>query len=100
MLTFWDTRNKRSEPTLTSPVELSHSDPVTHFHWIAHRLGSECVSTSTDGKCLWWDIRKLESGPIESLNIVENTDTDTIVGATCLEYNNEAGPNKYLIGTE
>jgi len=50
---------------------MSHSDPITHFSWIAHKLGSECVTTSTDGTCKWWDYRKLESGPLESLNITD-----------------------------
>lgn len=98
---YWDTR-KGSNPIATSPVELSHSDPISHFHWISHRMGVECVTTSTDGRCLWWDIRKLESGPIESLNIMEpgTGDDHSLVGGTTLEYNTEAGPNKYLIGTE
>jgi dynein intermediate chain 2 len=60
------------------------------------------VTSSTDGKCMWWDIRKLENGPIETLDVVENQGEEgaSLTGATSIEYNNEAGPNKYLVGTE
>lgn len=52
---------------------------------------------------MWWDIRKLENGPIETLDVMETYSEEgpnTLTGATSIEYNNEAGPNKYLVGTE
>jgi len=86
---------------LTSPVEKSHHDPITHFQWLFSKTGTECVTTSTDGRVLWWDTRKLNEGPIESLNVTEGSNpNDPLIGATVLEYNTEAGPTKYLIGTE
>jgi len=75
---------------MISKVENSHYDPVTHFHWLMSKAGTECVSTSTDGRVMWWDTRKFEE-PIEVLSIIENPDKDQIVGGTVLEYNVEAG---------
>jgi len=37
------------------------------------KTGTEFVTTSTDGRALWWDTRKLSEGPIESLQITELT---------------------------
>eukprot|EP00825_Cyclidium_porcatum_P019190 TRINITY_DN217_c0_g1_i3.p1 TRINITY_DN217_c0_g1~~TRINITY_DN217_c0_g1_i3.p1 ORF type:complete len:356 (+),score=75.60 TRINITY_DN217_c0_g1_i3:194-1261(+) len=101
LVAFWDQR-ENGKPVKVTPVELSHYDPVTSFSWLMSRTGSECVTTSTDGRVLWWDIRKLEQGPVEKLDIIENPslEKDNIVGGTALEYNVEAGPSKFLIGTE
>jgi dynein intermediate chain 2 len=51
---------------------------------------------------MWWDTRKLENGPIETLDVMEHSGEEggSLTGATSIEYNNEAGPNKYLVGTE
>jgi dynein intermediate chain 2 len=50
------------------------------------------VTTSTDGRALWWDTRKFSDGPVEILNITEGmTEKETLIGATVLEYNIEAG---------
>ena len=77
---------------MLSPVEKSHHDPITHFQWLFSKTGTECVTTSTDGRALWWDTRKFSDGPIETLNISEgNTEKETLIGATVLEYNIEAG---------
>lgn len=67
-----------------------------------NRTGNECVTTSTDGRVLWWDTRNLSNGPVETLKIVENPSeqNSTTIGGTALEYNVEAGPWKFLIGTE
>jgi len=63
------------------------------------------VSTSTDGRLLWWDYRKLGDGPFEELVMYESNPTNDrpnpkILGGTSLEYNSDASPLKYLIGTE
>lgn len=67
-----------------------------------NRTGNECVTTSTDGRVLWWDTRNLSNGPVETLKIIENPSDQntTTIGGTSLEYNVEAGPWKFLIGTE
>lgn len=86
---------------MVSPVEKSHYDPVTHFHWLLNRNGTECVTTSTDGRVMWWDTRRFEE-PVDVLNIVENPKAENpqTLGGTVLEYNVEAGPTKFLVGTE
>jgi hypothetical protein len=77
---------------MISPVEKSHHDPITHFQWLFSKTGTECVTTSTDGRALWWDTRKFSDGPVETLNITEgNSEKETLIGATVLEYNVEAG---------
>ena len=69
------------------------------------KSGTECVSTSTDGRLLWWDQKKLGDGPVEELVLSENFNiegvpTPKVLGGTSLEYNSDAGPLKYLVGTE
>lgn len=92
----WDGR-KGENPIMISPVENSHYEPITHFHWLMSKTGSECVTTSTDGKVMWWDTRKFEAGPVEKLNIVEGLgENEEIIGGTALEYNVEAGVNIIL----
>jgi len=52
------------------------------------RTGTECATTSTDGRVLWWDTRKMEDGPTSELLIKELTSEDApVVGGTVLEYN-------------
>lgn len=53
------------------------------------------MTTSTDGRALWWDTRKFSDGPVETLNICEGiNEKETLIGATVLEYNIEAGVKK------
>ena len=103
LVCVWDVK-KGTQPVMTSPVEKSHHDPVTHFQWLFSKTGTECVTTSTDGRALWWDTRKLSDGPVETLYITDQSygeqRNEYTVGATVLEYNVEAGPTKFLIGTE
>jgi dynein intermediate chain 2 len=109
-LSFYDLRRGDSKgvitPFATSILEKSHHDPVYDVHWITTgKLGSECVSTSSDGRVLWWDYRNLDAGPIDELVMNESfpqgeDKVDKILGGTRLEYNAEAGPLKILIGTE
>ena len=63
------------------------------------RTGTECVTTSTDGRVMWWDTKKFDA-PVEILNIYENVGDKKTIGGTVLEYNVDAGPSKFLIGTE
>ena len=63
------------------------------------RTGTECVTTSTDGRVMWWDTKKFDA-PVEILNIYENVGDTQTKGGTVLEYNVDAGPSKFLIGTE
>jgi hypothetical protein len=59
---------------------------------------AECCSVSTDGQLLWWDIRKLNTGPSDSMLI--RGATETLFGCTTLEYRTDAGATRYLMGTE
>ena len=107
---FFDRRDSRTQsgsirPQLTSVLERSHHDPVYDVSWITAKSGTECVSTSTDGRLLWWDQRNLEAGPTEELKLIENFTVNNevrpkVLGGTSLEYNADASPLKYLIGTE
>lgn len=107
---FFDRREHKGhggsvKATETSILEKSHHDPVYDIYWIAGKSGSECVSTSTDGRLLWWDQRNLADGPTEELKLIENFQINgevkpKVLGGTSLEYNADASPLKYLIGTE
>ena len=49
LLGFWDTR-KGSQPVEITPIEHSHRDPAYKTIWIQSKTGTECFSTSTDGR--------------------------------------------------
>lgn len=49
LVCIWDAK-KGNQPVMVSPVEKSHSDPVTHILWLMSKSGTELVTTSTDGK--------------------------------------------------
>lgn len=58
------------------------------------------MSVSTDGQMLWWDTRKLDM-PIDSLILATDSKGGGLtLGGSSLEYNTEAGPTKFLVGTE
>ena len=84
----------------SSLVEKSHYDPVSDVFWISSKTGHQCASVSTDGRLLLWDTRKLEE-PLDSILLSSNGTADKMtLGGSSLEYNTEAGPTKYLIGTQ
>ena len=109
-LSFFDQRKGSSsgviKPVETTMLDKSHHDPVYDVYWLTvGKSGTECVSTSTDGRLLWWDMKKLGDGPVDELILSETFQVNDqpvtkILGGTCLEYNQDAGPLKYLIGTE
>ena len=65
--------------------------------WLAGKTPFECVSTSTDGQVLWWDVRKLAE-PIEGLWVEEKTEEKQRIGGTSMEYSGAGG--KFMIGSE
>lgn len=74
-----------------------HADPVYDVFWIQSKTNNQFASVSTDGRMLWWDTRKL-SEPTDEVSL---TDANSrVLGGTSMEYNIEAGPAKYLVGTE
>lgn len=109
-LAFFDLRKGTSsgviKPFDTTLLEKSHHDPVYDIYWLTvGKAGTECVTTSTDGRILWWDYKKLSEGPVDELPLTENFNVGgeqvtKVLGGTSLEYNQDAGPLKYLVGTE
>ncbi len=106
LITFYDLRRSSSGtskdilPFSSSIIEKSHHDPVYDVFWINSKTGNQCVSVSTDGQMLWWDTRRL-SEPTDSLLLCTDVKANgQILGGSSLEYNSEAGPSKYLVGTE
>lgn len=97
LISFFDLRKSGAVPFESSVIEKSHHDPVYDVFWISSKTGNQCASVSTDGQMLWWDTRRLGE-PTDSLQL-ENRDGQ-VLGGSSLEYNTEAGPTKYLVGTE
>lgn len=116
--------NKEILPYSTSLIEKSHHDPIYEIFWINSKTGNQCCSVSTDGQMLWWDTRKLNE-PTDQLYLrvdIKNNNNSgktfiffnyivfsyisfsfldgMLLGGSSMEYNSEAGPSKYLIGTE
>lgn len=103
LISFFDLRKANGAVTSATPaesslIEKSHHDPVYDVFWISSKTGQHCASVSTDGQMLWWDTRRL-SEPTEVLQL-ENSATGMVLGGSSMEYNSEAGPTKYLVGTE
>jgi dynein intermediate chain 2 len=98
MVAVWDLR-KGSSPIANTVLEHSHHDPVFDIFWIQSRGNNECVSVSTDGRMLWWDIKTLEEGPSDSM-MLEAAEGGKVYGGTSLEYNTDGGATRYLVGTE
>ena len=96
LISFFDLR-KGSTPVETSVIENSHHDPVYDIFWISNKAGNLCASVSTDGQMLWWDTRRLGE-PTDKLQL--KTPNGTVLGGSSMAYNTEAGPTKYLVGTE
>jgi len=97
LVAFFDRRKKRDTPCASSIIEKSHHDPVYDARWTQSKTGTLCCSSSTDGRLLWWDTRRL-SEPHDV--IVLKDPAGKIYGASSMAYNPEAGPHKYLVGTE
>jgi dynein intermediate chain 2, axonemal len=86
------------KPAGISNFENSHFCPVSDFAWLQSKTNSECVTSSVDGKVLWWDIRNL-AAPTDSCQLAAQ-EGGRPFGASALEWLQEAGPTKYLVGTE
>jgi len=106
LITFYDLRrpggtaSKDIVPTSSSLIEKSHHDPVYEVFWINSKTGNQCVSVSTDGQMLWWDTRRLAEPTDSLLMSTDLKNNGQVLGGSSLEYNSEAGPSKYLVGTE
>ena len=96
-IAYWDTR-KGHNAVEVSPVENSHKDPLWDVAWIRSKTGTECLSVSTDGYALFWDIRRLGE-PIQKV-LLKDKVNQNVHGAMSLSYNATAGPGKFMVGTE
>ncbi|CAM9744463.1 unnamed protein product [Ascophyllum nodosum] len=105
LINFFDLRKPgatigQAVPLETSVIEKSHHDPVYDVFWISSKTGNQCASVSTDGRMMWWDTRRLGE-PTDTLPLATDSKAGgMLLGGSCMEYNQEAGPTKYLVGTE
>jgi len=99
ILNWYDLR-KGPTPASKSAVEVSHFDPVYDVVWLQSKTGTECASASSDGRLLFWDVRKLNE-VMDSCTLTDGgKDNPKTLGGVSLEWMQEAGPTKYLVGTE
>eukprot|EP00397_Hematodinium_sp_SG-2012_P036277 GEMP01039144.1.p1 GENE.GEMP01039144.1~~GEMP01039144.1.p1 ORF type:complete len:503 (+),score=82.70 GEMP01039144.1:336-1844(+) len=99
ILNFYDLR-KGHTAIGKSVVETSHYDPVYDVVWLQSKSGYECTSVSSDGRLLFWDVREL-GAPQDSCIMTDGAkDNAKVLGGVSLEWMQEAGPQKYLVGTE
>lgn len=97
LVCVFDIKKPRAVALQTSSIDKSHHDPVYDVFWIQSKTNNQFASVSTDGQMMWWDTRKLT----EPTEVVQLTDgTGRVLGGSSMEYNVEAGPAKYLVGTE
>ncbi|KAM3964389.1 dynein intermediate chain 3, ciliary [Aphomia sociella] len=91
-------------PDIISPMHVAHRDPVSSVLYIQSRLNNEFFSGSTDGKCMWWDVRNV-SIPIDSLIMSvhippgEQISLANAEGVSCLQYE-RSFPTRFLCGTD
>jgi dynein intermediate chain 2 len=104
----------------STKLDESHSEAICDFIWLKSKVGTEFVTTSTDGKVLWWDIKNLitqapvasssstttkEAPPLPYIEpekplILMDEGGEKEYGGMKIEYNPEAGLSKFLIGAE
>eukprot|EP00750_Incisomonas_marina_P031465 INCI8175.1.p1 GENE.INCI8175.1~~INCI8175.1.p1 ORF type:complete len:600 (-),score=120.55 INCI8175.1:1817-3616(-) len=104
LISLFDRRENKNKgnnlkPTNSSRIEKSHYDPVYDVHWTADKGGNLCASCSTDGRILFWDVRKLIE-PYLTVELTDGSEANNILGASSMAYNQEHGPTKFLVGTE
>ena len=93
----FDIKKPRAVAITSSSIDRSHHDPVYDVFWIQSKTNNQFASVSTDGRMLWWDTRKL-SEPTDEVTLQDGT--ARVLGGTSMDYNIEAGPSKYLVGSE
>jgi len=97
----WYDLKRGPTPCMKSKVEVSHYDPVYDVVWMQSKTGQDCASVSSDGRLLFWDCRKLDECVDECvLTDGGPKDQEKTLGGCSLEWMQEAGPTKFLVGTE
>ena len=112
-VSFFDTRqgdiSNVVRPFKTTLLEKSHHDPVYDLYWTSSKTGSECSTVSTDGRLMWWDKNSPDDEPFVPIECKEleekmvnsnGEEVTKVLGGTSMEFNADAGPTKYLVGTE
>ncbi|XP_026724990.1 dynein intermediate chain 3, ciliary-like [Trichoplusia ni] len=88
----------------TSSVYNSHRRPITSILYIHSRTHTDFFTGSSDGECLWWDLRNL-SYPFDRLSMsvrhgpTEMPNLSNSEGVSTLEFD-PGLPTKFLCGTE
>lgn len=99
LLNFYDLR-KGPTPAAKSNVEASHYDPVYDVVWLQSKTATDCASVSSDGRLLFWDVRNLQNH-VDGVTLIDGAKEDPkTLGGVSLEWMMEAGPTKFLVGTE
>jgi dynein intermediate chain 2 len=103
LIMLYDQRSgggRELRPVLKTNFQNSHYDPVYDLVWLQSKTQSECVTVSTDAQVLWWDVRNLEE-PTDRCELTNgDKENPKSMGGTSIEWSQEAGPTKYLVGTE
>lgn len=102
-VTLFDIRESE-RPILCSTIYNSHRGPVTSLLYNYSRTHTEFFTGSTDGQCLWWDLRDL-SKPLSQIPMSvrikssQEPNLSNAEGVSCLEFHSGV-PTKFLCGTE
>eukprot|EP00928_Gymnodinium_smaydae_P081400 TRINITY_DN64938_c0_g1_i1.p1 TRINITY_DN64938_c0_g1~~TRINITY_DN64938_c0_g1_i1.p1 ORF type:complete len:619 (+),score=158.15 TRINITY_DN64938_c0_g1_i1:248-1858(+) len=99
ILNVYDLR-KGPTPAGKSATEISHYDPVYDVVWLQSKTQTESASVSSDGRLLFWDVKKLSEPMDECLLTDGSKDDPKTLGGVSLEWMQEAGPTKFLVGSE
>jgi len=100
---------KDNKVLAVSRLEESHSEPISDFIWLKTKNATEFVTTSTDGKVIWWEIKGLNTNPPATITIEpekplilmdKENEIEKEYGGIKIEYNPDAGATKFLIGSE
>ncbi|KAL0841287.1 hypothetical protein ABMA28_015004 [Loxostege sticticalis] len=100
---MFDIREKK-EPVVISPMHLAHRDPVTSVLYIASRTNTEFFSGSSDGKCMWWDLRDMSQFTDSLMMTIrvppgEPASLAYAEGVSVLQFERTI-PTKFLCGTD
>jgi len=99
LLNLYDLR-KGCLPVSKSTVETSHYDPVYDLSWLQSKTGTEAVTVSSDGRLMIWDVREMQQ-PRDQVWITDGArENPKRLGAVSVEWMQEAGPSKFLVGCE
>lgn len=91
-------------PVSISPAHLANRDPINSLLYMHTRTATEFFSGSSDGLCMWWDIRKLQE-PVETmmmafhLPLSETPSFSNCHPVSCLQFEKSI-PTRFLCGTD